>query len=337
MVPYAVSAGIQVYELESGSWVQYDRGGGVTPPPSNTILVGARVAPSNVTPAPLDTVSGVQALIGNLDIGRVYHNGGLPASYASTLADSGMNGMASTSGCIISTQTSNSNYNSYVLSLPDALLDEGRIYMTWHHEPEGDYATGAAFVAEYTTFRNAIKAIDPRVKVGPIASGVDYSRFPNSEAVAGNYLPGTSICDFYGIDLYHPMIAGTHDPIGEIGLGAHPDWAVWFPLISARGKPIIIPEWGIYAEPNQITAGTNATTGLPNPIPAPSATVEGYRAWTITEWVAEWRALTPAVEAFCYWMVNGKAGEPGTYNLQHDGFSDAGSIAALSAVKRYGT
>lgn len=327
-----MSGTILEYELEGaapGTWQRYNRGGSPPPPPTNTLLFGARVAPASVTPAPLDTVAGVQALIGNLDIGRVYHNGGLPASWSTTLADTGMAGGGSNMGCIVSTQTSNGNYASYVGSIPDALLNAGRVYFTWHHEPEGDYATGADFVAEYTAFYNAIKSIDARVKIGPIASGVDYSRFPNSEAVAGNYLPPTSVCDYYGIDLYHPMIAGTNDPIAEITLSSHPDWAVWFPKISSRGKPIIIPEWGIYAEKNNITN--------PGAVPAPSATVEGYRAWTITEWISEWRALTPTVEAVLYWMVNGKAGENGTFNPQHDGYSDAGSIAALSAIKRYGT
>lgn len=285
-------------------------------------LFGARVAPFTV--APYNTVSGVEAEIGQLLVGRVFHNSGLPSNYSSTLADSGMSGTATGTGCIISTQTTG-NYSSYVQSIPSALLDAGLIWMTWHHEPEGDYAAGSDFVSEYTTFYNAIKAIDSRVKVGPIAEGDKYGRYPLADATAGNYLPDPSVCDFYGVDLYHPMNASpnsTLDPETVTTLASFADWQGWYTnLVKGRGRPVIIAEWGMYAEPDQYNTGAPNTTD--------EAIKQANRATMIGNWFGELSAVPEGVQAVSYWYVDGKSTEHGTFRP-----SDVASNQALAAIPR---
>lgn len=304
--------------LEDGHTV--DRGGG--PPPAATVIFGARVAPFGI----YNTVAEVQAQMGPLQIGRVFHDSGLPSNWSSTLADSGMNGTAAGTACIVSTQTNNANMAAYLASVPSTLLNAGKVYMSWHHEPEGDYATGAAFVSEYTTFRNAVKAIEPRVKVGPIAEGDKYGRYPDAQAVAGNYLPNASICDFYGMDLYHPMngrgVPPASDPESVITLASYLDWQKWYTaLVRGRGKPIIIAEWGMYAEPDPYNTGAPNTTNM--------AVKQANRAIMLPNWLAELQALPEGTEAVAYWFVDGKSTEKGTFRP-----SDSGSLTALTNLPR---
>jgi hypothetical protein len=105
----------------------YPIGGGT---PVADIQIGSRVAPFGT----FNTVALVQAQIGPLQIGRVFHDGGLPTSYNTTLADSGMAGMDPGSACIVSTKTMNGNVAAYCQSIPPALTNAGKFYICWHHD-----------------------------------------------------------------------------------------------------------------------------------------------------------------------------------------------------------
>jgi len=275
-----------------------------------TMQIGARVAPFGV----YNTVDLVEAQIGPLQIGRVFHDAGLPSSYSSTLADSGMAGMAPGSACIVSTKAITGTIAAYCQSIPPALTTAGKFYMSYHHEPEnGDYATGAQFVSEYTTFRNAVKAANPLIKVGPIAITYSYGRGASTAARNGDYLPDVSLCDYYGADVYQPTcLPGQNLP-------AYTDWTHWYSLVAPRGKPVVIAEYGIYAEPNPLTGGG-----------PPDAAQQANRALLIPQYIAYLRTLTATpCEAAVYWYVDGKAGEPGTFRP-----TDPASNQALANIVR---
>ncbi|QQS18812.1 hypothetical protein IPL68_01975 [Candidatus Saccharibacteria bacterium] len=110
----------------------------------------------------------------------------------------------------------------------------------FHHEPEADYATGAQFVSEWTSYRNAAKAARPSVQFGMIAGGFQYR--PGNNGADGSFIPPNA--DWYGFDTYRK---GTDTGVNAVKpLTELVEFQTWYSFVASKGKPLWITEYGRY-------------------------------------------------------------------------------------------
>ena len=181
---------------------------------------------------------------------------------------------------------------------------------TWlsiSHEPEnGKFPNGQAFVDHYTAEVDVIRSVgNPLISVGPISMAYAY-RSTYGNGLDGSYLPPVDYCDWYGVDVYQQL--------PNVNLPDFDYWKNWYALVAGRGKPILIGEMGIYAEPNQYSGGTI------------DPALQAKRALLIPQYFDYLRSLGNVICAL-WWCTPGKPGEPGNYMP-----SDQPSLNALRAV-----
>ena len=150
---------------------------------------------------------------------------------------------------IVSYKQQTTNVARYVSSIPD----NRNVILIYHHEPEGDYATGAAFVAEFKAQSNLIRAQGrSNVLVGMCSAGYPYRTGGDSEALAGNYLRGLgAYVDVFTKDIYQGS-GGASGPLWPSnGLANYDQFQNWLakvtsPSVVGQIRPLGITEYGIY-------------------------------------------------------------------------------------------
>jgi len=134
--------------------------------------------------------------IGPIAITRLFYPGELPATYTREDIPAGVK-------LIVSYKTASANTASYAASMP--ALD-GTV-IVYHHEPEGDYPSGAAFVSEFDSQAAVIHAANFLALVGFVAAGYQYTGGKTSSAgIGGSYIPSTA--DRYYEDSYQRSVIG---------------------------------------------------------------------------------------------------------------------------------
>jgi hypothetical protein len=173
--------------------------------------------------------------IGPLQTTRLFYPGSLPTSFRGSVADRLPAGVLP----IVSYKTMNTNVASYVKSV------NRPIWLCFHHEPEGDYSTGAQFVKQFDSQSNLIRSanISHYVSVAMIAGGYQYR--DNRTAKYGSFIPPARYVDRYAEDVY--QIPGTKYAWSSKGLANYPRFQNWLRLVRPTGIPIGITEYGISA------------------------------------------------------------------------------------------
>lgn len=205
-----------------------------TVPPTSTMLIGLRTKSSVNATTPQQTTDWNNAVttFGPMNLSRgEYYGGALPTTPTYFTPASVVQIPSFKKVTSSTTAWANS------VRLPAKI--------TFHHEPEGglgnnDYANGAAFVAEFRTAYDAIKAANPAVELGMAAGGFQYR--DAGRGADGTYIPPPDKCDFYGMDTYRTGDSGTGSPLGPIGtLG---EFQNWYGLVKNLGRPLYITEYG---------------------------------------------------------------------------------------------
>lgn len=244
----------------------------------------------------------LQEAIGSIQIGRVFYTGGaqtLPPTYDPEADYDDARGGPQ----VVS-------YN--IGSVNTAPWCESVTVPTWlsiSHEPENNkFADGQAFVDHYTTEVDIIRSVgNPLISVGPLSMAYAY-RSNGGNGLDGSYLPPVEYCDWYGVDVYQQL--------PNYNLPDFDYWKNWYALVANRGKPILIGEMGIYAEPNQYSGGTI------------DPALQAKRALLIPQYFNYLRGLGNVICAL-WWCTPGKPGEPGNYMP-----SDQASLKALQGIPR---
>lgn len=153
--------------------------------------------------------------------------------------------------------------SSFAASCPQDVV----IYFAFHHEHEDNIRAGDFTVAEWRSrfniARNAIKAGNPAIRVGPIHNGRNL--VSGSWVFGAGYVePDLSTCDFWGLDAYVYVSEATR-PVGEV-------YDPWVQYASALAMPVVIGELGAEAGPGQETFARAANRWLRTDVlPLPAA------------------------------------------------------------------
>lgn len=190
-------------------------------PPATTLVVGARAK---------DTTNAVmQATIGPVKAERWFSGGSgatLPGTftrkYAGDVIADDVDVWAS-----FNTATE-ANLRSYVAS-----ADPGT-KMVLHHEPEGDFPNGKAYV---DWFKSQAAIIHDASDLPTVHAAAAYGYRNNGEGVDGSYIPPASACDIYTIDTYRRTAAEM------VPLEQDDRFQTWLALLPS-GVPIGLTEYG---------------------------------------------------------------------------------------------
>ena len=274
----------------------------ITPPPNSTLLIGARytTGTSNSQAELESAFAAAQTILGPLQCTRTYYSSGSPpgATYNKRLSSADL---ISVKDWPASDATLTSFLNS--LNSGDRLIH--------HHEPEGpgEYASGAAYVAEFNAIADRIHGLVPTAKIGHAAGGYQY-RSSAGNGWDGSYLPPATKCDFYAMDCYcdgwtnDPNAYGYVEPVQDT-----PQFTRWYSFVQDRGKELILAEWALGTVGNSEVSGTPARRAANIP-----DTIDWLRA----------NGFTRASYWFCNYGPDGRQWQ----------FTDAASIAAFNALVR---
>lgn len=247
------------------------------PPAVSTMIVGARCKDT--------TFADMNAAVGPVGGMRLFYPAALSTTYDASQLPSGV-------VPFVSYKTPQTNIASFLKSLPAS----GRL--TFHHEPEADYPSGAAFTGEFDREYQSAKAARSSIPFGMIAGAYQYRAGAGGASQGngydGSYLP--SEADFYGFDTYQPK--GPLTPLEK-----DPRFQRWYSLVKDRGKPLYVTEYG---------RGDTADHSL-----------DAERAALIPVDAAYLRKI--GVQAWMYWFTSGTTG----VNWR---FTDQGSIDAWRKV-----
>lgn len=300
-------AGTRVYQSLTPP---YENANSVTPQAS-ALLIGARSRSKTGTEAS-DYAYG-ESVLGPLQITRTYYPGAVGGTYDKRLSPGDM---ISFKGLPANNSAGNASLQAFLDSLSpgDRLL--------YHHEPEGfvtidgvktpEYASGADYVAEFTTVANRIHALKPDAKVGHSAGGFQYSS--KGRGYDGSFIPPPTVCDFYGFDSYQDSTSATgYGSIKPIQDDAR--FARWYSLVEPyhrlNGKELHINEYG------RGVVGLNEVSDTPA---RRAAVIPLDYAWLKAAGFVRWS----------YWFSN--VGPDG----RQWQFTDAASMSAWSALPRGG-
>ncbi|HEY5985815.1 MAG TPA: hypothetical protein VIV12_05435 [Streptosporangiaceae bacterium] len=197
------------------------------------------------------TWAAANATIGPGDTHRLFSGstGDLPASFDP-------DGTPSTVTVIQSYKTqygtsASSALYTYVQSVPN----NRKVILIYHHEPEGDYALGATFVAEFKTQSDNIRAAmaargdaGANIRVAMCAAGWGYRDAGTSDCLSGGFLAGLGnvspvsgkpYADLFCKDVYQG--SGGTSPVPNYewtagGLRTLPQWANWLALVTGNAS-----------------------------------------------------------------------------------------------------
>ncbi len=181
------------------------------------------------------------AIIGPLQTHRLFYSGSLPLTFE---ADD----TPTTVTIIASYKTATTNVKNYVKSVPA----NRQVILAYHHEPEGDYSSGAVFVSEFKTQSDLIRSCaNSNVRIAMISASYPYGVSGNTDVQDGNYLKDLgNYVDLFGVDIYQG-VAGTEPYCWPTqGLRNYPRWNNWLnvvtdPAIVGTIKPLGITEYGV--------------------------------------------------------------------------------------------
>lgn len=213
-----------------GQWQQWNRSGTRV-----AGLIGFDVAKGDWASA--------NATLGPGDTHRLFYPTILPAAFDPDSTPGDVT-------CIVSYKQADTNVAAYVNSIPSSRS----AVMVYHHEPEGDFTSGAKFAAEFKTQSGLIRAQGrANVRVAMIAGNYRYrDASTDADTKAGNYLRGLGpYVDFFGVDQYQNApgtSAGADWP--PTGLATYDRWLNWLslvndPAIVGEVRPLGIVEYGI--------------------------------------------------------------------------------------------
>lgn len=241
-----------------------------------------------------DTSFGVMdSTIGPVDASRWFSGGSnatLPSTFTRKYAGTAIPASADV-WASFNTAT-DANLRSYVTS-----ADPGT-KMVLHHEPEGDFSSGAAYVSWFDRERAVIKAANPNMPVVHAAAAYGYRA--NGEGADCSYVPKDA--DIYTIDTYRRTAADM------VPLAQDDRFQRWLSCVPA-GKPIGITEYGRGVAP--FTSQMNA-----------------LRAANIAK-DATYLRSNPAGHKAVVWMYWWTSGGAGNWR-----FTDQASINAWSAAAK---
>ena len=177
--------------------------------------------------------------IGPLRTQRVFYSTKLPATFAGSKCAA----LPSDVMCIVSYKTPSTNVVSFVSSIPP-----GRgapVMMIFHHEPENDFASGAAFVSKFdgqsakirAAARSAGLTTGPagEVEVDMAAGGYQYAK-PGRHGYNCSYIPPAIAVDHYTVDAY---------PAEPGGLAKFTGFTRWLSCTKGKGVTRGITEYGL--------------------------------------------------------------------------------------------
>lgn len=138
--------------------------------------------------------------------------------------------------------TTDANLKSYLADM------DPRTVLIFHHEPEGDYASGKAFTDKFDHYADIVHTTSPGTWLVHAASGYNYGG--SRAGVDGSYIPDSA--DAYTIDSYQGRTsAADMEPLAQ-----DDQFQKWLSLVQPKGKPLGITEYGRGTEPS--TATTNS-------------------------------------------------------------------------------
>lgn len=138
--------------------------------------------------------------------------------------------------------TTDANLRSYLASM------DPRTVLIFHHEPEGDYASGSDFVSKFDHFANIVHNNSPGTWIVHAASGYNYGG--SRPGTTGAYIPDSA--DAYTIDSYQGRVSASDmEPLEQ-----DDQFQKWLSLVGPKGKPIGITEYGRGMEPSTATEDT---------------------------------------------------------------------------------
>ena len=237
--------------------------------------------------------------LGPLQVDKVFYSRALPAAYS----DSTCAGLPKDAMCLVAYKTPTTNVASFVSSIPA----DRAVVMIFHHEPEGDFPSGADYVARFEAQSTLIRraaADAPNVFVADDASTTQY--LPGRAGADCSYIPPPAYTDFYLADHYQPRPNGQDLPNGQHG----DDWTTWLTCVRPAHKPIGLAEYGLggcgadgnATRTQSLLADNSYLKGLPTVIGAPVLTwnywwVNGSSAnlcanWRFNDTVSSaWRSI----------------------------------------------
>lgn len=186
---------------------------------SAALVTGARLADT--------TYAQSNPKVGPIRVTRLFYPGTLPASYQPPA------GFPADVVPIVSYKTPGPNTPGYARSL--AAVGG---FLVWHHEPEADFPSGAAFVQQWQQERATVKSAAPGLPFGMIAGAFQYAAGNNG--YDGSYIPDGA--DFYCVDTY---LQGSATPPNKIQpLATEPRFQRWLSFVQPKGKPLGVTEYG---------------------------------------------------------------------------------------------
>lgn len=262
---------------------------------ADVLTIGARVKNTTWTHAE-DTVGPIAAT-------RYFHTD-VPASQVRTYSGSDTVGKITVPNEVvmwvsIRDGSTLANLRSYLADM------DPRTRIVLHHEPEGDYASGAAFVDWFTRMADVIHEASPTTKV--VHSAASYHYRARGAGYDGSYVPPATACDIYCIDTYRGK--GGLDEM--VPLASDDRWLRWLSLLP-EGADIGITEYG---------RGYNTS--------ADSASPTNQRRVALLQADHDYLKASPAGHRVVTWQYWWTENADGDWK-----FEDPDSVAAWAAIAR---
>jgi hypothetical protein len=156
-------------------------------------------------------------------------------------------------------------------------------YFTMFHEPE-DNMDGKTFVTMFRHFYTVAKKANVSLSIGYVAMSYQWRPGSPSTATPDDWWPGDAYTDWLGVDAY---VSGWEKT--AYSLDVDPQFQRWYSWAKPKGKPLILPEWGIEAE---------STGGFTDKVRADAMKKS-----------MEWVATRPEIRLVLWW--NGTSSTPG--------------------------
>jgi hypothetical protein len=257
-----------------------------------------------------------QAAIGPGETHRLFYQS-LPATFDADGSPASVTVFAS-----FKAQLTQAQIQPYIHTMPAGR----KLVLIYHHEPEGDYTTGAQFVSEFQQESTRIRAAasaegrSADVRVCMCSAGAPYRPAANggdAEALAGNYLRGLGpYVDMFTKDVYQGSGGTSGTYWSSNGLANLSYWTSWLALVTDPSvvgtiKPLGITEYGV-DDPVGNTARYNRIAldrdYLANNFPPKKTSITPYR---LTCW--------------CYWYQS--------IDINTAKFTDAATIGLWQSIE----
>ncbi len=178
---------------------------------------------------------------------------------------------------IVSYKEQATNLASYLASVPR----DQAVQLAYHHEPEGDYASGSTFVSQFNTQEQIARQANPAVPFVFIAGGYQY-RSAERNGYDGSFIPPAA--DLYYLDSYQQGVTGSLiRPASQ-----DPGIQRYLTLLHQRGKQF-----------NGFTEYGRGMTDSTHPL---TSTLVKQRLSVFAADATYLRSL-PGVRVWCYWYT----------------------------------